>query len=123
MDTPAQTLDLEARGYTIVSEAVAQTRLDESWRALRREIRSIEADIASGAVDTADVVDVVSAAALRILRNPDGHKQEAGSLDDYAESWTRADSTLDLYFTAAELNRLRVPSAFATGFVGSIKYL
>lgn len=123
MDNPASATDLAARGYTGgASTDVQQTRLDEAWRALRREIPSLEASLTSGELEPADIVDVLAAAALRILRNPEGVQDESAALDDYRESFKRADATADLYFTSAELRRLAPVAASLGGFAGSIKY-
>lgn len=121
MDNPAQASDLTNRGW-VGDNAVAQTRLDEAWRALRREVPGLEDSITLGAVTPEDVVDVLCAAALRVLRNPEGLEQESGEIDDYTESWRRADATMDLYFTAAELRRLRTPDPLVGGWSGSAKY-
>lgn len=121
MNNPAS---LPIVGYSGTASAdVQQYWLDAAWRALQREDRGLVARITAGDVDAATVGDVVYAAARRVLRNPDGVESESGGVDDYTESWKRADATEDLYFTAAELRRL-LPSeaAAATGFVGSIKY-
>lgn len=119
MENPATFTDLDARGYT-GAQPVAETRLGEAWRALLREVPSVPERISSGELTAADVVDVVCAAALRVLRNPDGIEQDSGSIDDYQESRRFADASSDVYFTAAELRRLQpaigVPSA------GSLKY-
>lgn len=123
MDNPAKPGDLTNRDYTVTSNVVAQTRLDEAWRALRRErsLAPLEARITSGDLDVADVVDVVCAAALRVLRNPEGVEEESGSIDDYRESQKRADATQDMYFTAAELRRLAPDLPVPTA--GSFKYI
>ncbi|WP_181312469.1 hypothetical protein [Nocardioides campestrisoli] len=99
-----------------------QTRLDEAWRGLQREpsLPGLVARIQADELDVESVVDVLIAAALRVLRNPEGFESESGAIDDYQESWKRADATQDLYFTAAELRRL-APS-FVTPTAGSIKY-
>lgn len=127
---PAQPSDLANRGYTgSATDTVQQTRLDESWRALRRErfddgLRvgpSIDARLDSVDLDIQDVIDVVCQAAMRVLRNPEGAKQESGGIDDWTESQTLADASLDVYFTAAELRRL-APEVTATPTAGSFKY-
>jgi len=121
MDNPAQSTDLANRGW-VGDDTVAKTWLDVAWRALRREVPSLEASIASGELTVDDVRDVVVAAALRVVRNPEGFETESGSIDDYQESVKRADATQDVYFTAAELRRL-VPAVHTmTSFAGSIKY-
>lgn len=121
MDNPAS---LPIPGYSgTASTEVQQYWIDAAWRALQREDRGLVARITAGDLDAGTVADVVYSAARRVLRNPDGVEEESGSLDDYTESWKRADETEDLYFTSAELRRLLpVEAAAMTSFVGSIKY-
>lgn len=123
MENPASTDDLVARGYALPSGSnVPQTRLDEAWRALQRELRVLgttaEAALATGWVEPADLVDVVTAAALRVLDNPEGIEEESAQIDDWRESRRRANATRDVYFTAAELRRLTPPMPTA----GSMPY-
>lgn len=123
MDNPASPAALTGRGYSgPASTAVQQTRLDEAWRGLQREpsLAGLVARIDSGDLPVENVVDVIAAAALRVLRNPEGNTEESGAFDDYRESWKRADATEDLYFTAAELRRLQPPVATPTA--GSFRY-
>lgn len=121
MDNPAQSSDLTARGWE-GDVTVAQTWLDVAWRALRREVPTLESSLTSGDLTPADVVDVVAAAALRVLRNPEGYESESAAIDDYQESFKRVDATQDVYFTAKELARLAPSGAGLAGFSGSIKY-
>lgn len=114
MANPADVDDLKLRWHPnplddVDEAAVAQTRLDEAWRALQGEITTIQALINAAEVDTATVIDVLCSAALRVLRNPEGHVSGSLSIDDYSESWEagEASRTSDLYFTSAELRRLR----------------
>ena len=120
MDNPA-TLPIIGYSGTATTE-VQQYWLDAAWRALQREDRGLVARITSGDVDAETVADVIYAAARRVLRNPDGVESESAAVDDFTESWKRADATEDLYFTAAELRRLLPGESVVTGFVGSIKY-
>lgn len=127
MGNPAQVADgvLADRDYTGPASVKAQqTRLDEAWRALRREpgVPDLEASIAAGLLTVEDVVDVVCAAALRVLRNPEGVESESGALDDYQEGRKFADASQDLYFTAAEVRRLNPTPAANTPWAGSLKY-
>lgn len=126
MDNPAKAPGdtVDARGYSgAASVTVQQTRLDEAWRALRREVPDLEARLGSGDLEQADVVDVVCAAALRVLRNPEGAESESSALDDYQESRKIADATADLYFTAAELRRLQpTDEPVQYGWSGSMRY-
>lgn len=122
MENPATPADLTAMGYAVTDVPVAQRWLDVAWRALLREVPSIPSRIQGGDLTSAEVVDVVASAALRVLRNPDGNESESGAIDDYQESVKRADASMDVYFTAAELRRLAAnyPS---TIIAGSMKYL
>lgn len=88
------------------AEAAARLRLDEAWRALKSELPSIEARLEAGTVDSDLVIDTIVAAALRVLRNPEGYVEGSAALDDYRESWKTGRQSNDLYFTAAELRRL-----------------
>lgn len=124
MDNPATTEALTDRGYVLPEgSSVPQTRLDEAWRALQLEptLPGLVARIEAEEVPVENVVDVLAAAALRVLRNPDGVEEDSGSIDDYREARKFADSTQDLYFTAAELRRLQ-PTAVAVPTAGSFKY-
>lgn len=112
-------------GYTGSADPeLQQYWLDVAWRQLQREDAGLVARIEAGEIDAATVADVVTAAARRVLRNPEGLEEESGRIDDYAESWKRSDATEDIYFTAAELRRLRSPisAAAQSGWVGSQKY-
>lgn len=120
MANPATTADLKNRGYDLPDPpTVAQTRLDEVWRALKAEVRTLEASVAAGWIDTEAVADVVANATLRILDNPESIEQESYGIDDYQENRRRANATSDVYFTAAELRRLAPP---VTPTAGSFKY-
>lgn len=97
--------------------------LDVAWRQLQREDRSLVGRLQAGTIDAETVADVVTAAARRVLRNPDGRESESGGVDDYTEAWKNADATEDVYFTAAELRRLLPDeAAVLNGWSGSVKY-
>jgi hypothetical protein len=116
---PAQPKDLQDRGYPVADEpTVETTRLGEAWRALVAEIPSLPARLDAATVDRDTVVDVIAAAAMRVLRNPEGHEEQSGAIDDWREGWKLADSTQDVYFTSAELRRLTPPAVTA----GSMAY-
>lgn len=119
MDNPATIVDLVARGYVLPEGSpVPQTRLDQVWRALQREVPSIQTSLTAGWLAREDVADVVADATMRILDNPAGVEEESEAIDDYRYTRKRANPTADIYFTAAELRRLTpfVPTA------GSQKY-
>lgn len=116
---PATVGDLTNRGFVVTNDTAAATWLDVAWRALKREVPGLSDLVSTGQIDPDDVIDVVAAATLRVLRNPEGLEQESGALDDYTESWKRADASRDVYFTAAELRRL-LPAVTPTA--GSFKY-
>lgn len=118
MQNPAGIADLLGRGYK-GDAAVGRVRLDEAWRALQLEVRTLETSISLGLLTTAAIADVVTAAAMRVLRNDDGTEEESVAVDDWRETRKVADATKDVYFTAAELRRLQ-PVAAPTS--GSVKY-
>lgn len=83
----AEIFDVEARWrpLTAAETIVAQTRLDDVERMIRRKITDFDARIAADDDFKADVVQVEADAVIRVLKNPDAKRQE--SIDDY--SWTR----------------------------------
>lgn len=119
MDNPAQADDVRLEKYAAAGDLL-QVRLDEVWRALQLEIPSLVSRIEAGQILAAAAGDVVIAATLRVLRNPDGADEESTSIDDYVERVKRANATDDVYFTAAERRRLS-PEAVSYG-AGSFPY-
>lgn len=122
MDNPATAPIPAYNGPTSTEDQ--QYWLDVAWRSLLTEegLGDLVARIEANELDETTVADVVTAAARRVLRNPDGNQAEAGSIDDYQESWKKADSTEDVYFTSAELRRLKPVDQWVGGFSGSVKY-
>lgn len=110
MPNPATTADIESRWRPLSTQETvnAQTFLADAWRMLKRDLTTsgidIEAEIATDTDLEAEVVRVMATAVLRVMKNPDGKRQEA--IDDY--SWTRdqAVSAGLLYFTSDELGDL-----------------
>jgi hypothetical protein len=110
---PAIVDDLRSRWYpnTLDDPAaavVAQTWLDAAWRRLQRDSTGIVARIESGLVAKVDVVDVLTAATLRVLQNPQRYTRESVTIDDYSHTGDRDPASVsnDLYFTASELRSL-----------------
>lgn len=91
------------------SDTIVQDWLDRAWRLLLSKDRTIETRLADASLPTEDVVDVVTAMALRVLGNPQGKRQE--SVDDYSYTRDSAVSAGLLYVTDDELNMLKVPGA------------
>jgi hypothetical protein len=84
-------------GYTgTADEATQGYWLGVAWRQLQREDLTLVARMESGEIDAATVADVVTAAARRVLRNPEGFEEESGHIDDYQESWKRAAASEDV---------------------------
>lgn len=117
MTNPATTADLEARWRPLSTQETTNgtTFLEDAWRMLRKRIPTLEADIAADETGdlAAEVVRVEATAVLRVMKNPEGKRQE--SIDDYA--WTRdqAVSAGLLYFTDDELADLIVDGSGPTG--------
>jgi hypothetical protein len=104
---PATTADLESRWRPLSSQETlnGETFLDDAWRMLQRRIPDLQTKVTANVDDFAgSVVQVLATAVLRVMKNPDGKRQEA--IDDY--SWTRdqAISAGLLYFTDEELDDL-----------------
>lgn len=110
MPNPATVADIVSRWRPLSAQETtnAQTFLDDAWVMLKRHFTrvgvDIEAEIAADADLEAAVVRVLCTAVLRVMKNPDGKRQE--SIDDY--SWTRdeAASAGLLYFSDDELDDL-----------------
>ncbi len=84
MPNPATISDIEARWRPLVDlEPINATAfLDDAWAELLSRRPTLEADMTATTVTTANVVRVVCAMVLRILKNPDGWDQE--SIDDWS---------------------------------------
>ena len=87
MPNPATTQDLADRWRPLLAseEGPAQFLLDDIWIEIVAKLPTIDLRLANGTLDPNLVVRVMTAVALRVLRNPDGKRQE--TIDDY--SWTR----------------------------------
>lgn len=79
----------------------AEAFLEDAWEELLSRRPAMEANLTAGTVRERNVVRVLCAAVLRVLKNPDGYEQE--SVDDW--SGRRGDLTASglLYFTDDEL--------------------
>lgn len=84
MPNPAAIADLEARWRPLVALEItnANAFLDDAWAELLSRRPNLEADITAETVSEANVVRVISAMVLRVLRNPEGWDQE--SIDDWS---------------------------------------
>lgn len=106
MTNPATTADIVSRWRPLSTQETtnATTFLDDAWRMLRRKFPTLAVDVEDDADLSAEAVRVMVTAVLRVMKNPDGKRQE--SIDDY--SWTRdqAVSAGLLYFTDADLDDL-----------------
>lgn len=114
MANPATVADLVSRWRPLSAQETTngQTFLDDAWAILKRRVEDIETLIAADADLEAEVVRILATAVLRVMKNPDGKRQE--SIDDY--SWTRDESVSSglLYFTDDELDGL-VPGSGVVG--------
>lgn len=116
MDNPAAPTDIAIRWrpLTDLEEINAGALIGDAWRMIRRRITDAvldekAADPETGPDYIADVRMVICNAVIRVLKNPDGKRQE--SIDDY--SWTR-DRVLSagvLYVTDDEWRILGVTGA------------
>ena len=84
MANPVSVLDLEARWRPLSEQerVNAVSFLGDVWAEALSRRPSLEADVTAGTVSEANVIRVVSAAVLRILKNPDGYESE--SIDDWS---------------------------------------
>jgi hypothetical protein len=118
MANPVTVQDVENRWRPLSTDqaVVAQALLDDVWALAKREIPTLDASITAETIDIAIVRQVLCAAVLRVLKNPDGRTQEA--LDDYSYTLgSGADGTLHL--TEDDLVKLRPAPTDATGTSGA----
>ena len=115
MANPVTVADLEARWrpLTPVEASVAASLLADAWAIMLARVPDVEARLSS-TLSGDLVVAVESAMVLRVLRNPDGKRQE--TIDDY--SWTRdnAVSAGLLYLSDEELALLGPSGAASNAF-------
>lgn len=111
MANPASTADIESRwrSLTAAELPVAETRLEDAWRKLRRDVAGIEARFLAEDDLEADAVQVLADAVIRVLQANERNGLRRGSvtIDDRSRSWEVDESVrADLYFTEAELASL-----------------
>ena len=123
MANPAVVADITARWRTLTDQETtnATAFLGDAWVKLKRTLTTLEDDIAadeSGDLEAATVAVLVTAV-LRVLKNPDGFKQE--SLDDWSGTRDGSASAGALFFTDEELSSL-IPGgngrAFSVSLIG-----
>jgi len=103
MANPATVADIEARWRPLTAQETinAEALLDDAWAMLLSRRPNLEADITAGTVSEENVVRVICAVVLRVLRNPGGLLEE--KVDDYSYRRDAATSTGGLYITDDEL--------------------
>lgn len=110
MPNPAATTDVAARWRPLSTEEdkVALTLLRDAWVKLKRHATrrgvDVEAAILADVDLKNDVIRVLATAVLRVLKNPDGFKQE--SLDDWSGTRNGDVASGTLEFTDDELDDL-----------------
>lgn len=109
MANPATPADIESRWRLLTSDefTIAETRLDDAWRKLKRDILDLESRMVGDDDLTADVVRVLADAVIRLLRSAqsDGLKRRTVAVDDGSATYER-DTDYDrasLYFTESEM--------------------
>lgn len=106
MDSPATPEDVAARWRTLsdAEYVKAVTLLADAWTLIKLRNPTVETRVVATTLDQGLVVMVQCAMVIRVLRNPDGKRQEAS--EDY--SYTRDDtsSSGSLLITDVELAML-----------------
>jgi len=119
--TPSDLVDRLGRPLTPTETTTATALLVDAWAVLLARDPSIDTRLTDSSLSPDLVRVVVSAMVLRVLRNPDGKRQEA--IDDY--SWTRDTSLAggSLYVSDDELALLAAPYTGSTrGSVRMVAY-
>lgn len=117
MANPASTDDLASRWRPLSDqeETNAEVFLDDAWRMLKRRLSGLETRIAADTTGDLEpeAVRVICTAVLRVMKNPDGLRQE--SIDDYSWQRDQAVSAGLLYFGDEELESLAVDPSVSSG--------
>jgi hypothetical protein len=107
MDSPATPQDVADRWRPLTSEEEVKTftLLDDAWQIIKAHVSNIEARLSATppTLATALVIMIQAGMVIRVLRNPDGKRQE--QIEDY--SYVRDDSASGLlYLDESELDLL-----------------
>lgn len=125
MPNPAEVADVANRWRPLsdAEKIVAATRLEDAWRIVLNRFPDIETRMAaydpSGDPPVTDldpqvVIGVLADMVLRVLKNPEGKRQE--SIDDYSYLRDNALSAGELYLSDNEIDRLGGPGATSNAF-------
>lgn len=111
MPNPATTADIEARwrSLTDAETTIAETRLEDAWRKLKKDVPTLESRMIGDDDLTADVVRVLADAVIRLLQSNErgGLKRGTVAVDDGSTTWEADDYARSaLYFTESELGDL-----------------
>lgn len=103
MPNPATVDDIEDRWRPLTAQETtnASALLADAWALLIARRPTLEADMTANTVSEENVIRVVVAMVLRVLRNPEGKLEER--IDDYSYRRDSATSTGGLYVTSDEL--------------------
>lgn len=127
MANPAQPSDVEARWRPLSAAEwrTAEVLLGDAWQYLLPRVQRLEQrtttipPATAPDLDPATVTGVLATMVLRVMRNPDGKRQE--SIDDYSWTLDNARSGGLLYATEDELATLApAPPLLGTAFVVSL---
>jgi hypothetical protein len=116
MANPATVDDLTKRSLrplTDADKAVGAVLLDDVWNILLVQKPFAEAKVGTLQSFRAVVVQILCAAVLRLLANPDGKYSE--TIDDYQYTLDKARSTGALYLSDAELALIGDDSGASSG--------
>ena len=109
MTSPATTADIVSRWrpLTVQESTIADTRLEDAWRKLKRDVPGdLESRMVGNDDLTADTIRVLADAVIRVLEALERKGLRKGSVgvDDGTASWELdASVRRELYFTVEEL--------------------
>lgn len=111
MPNPATTDDIRSRWRSLTSSetTVAETRLDDAWRKLKRDVPDLETRMASDDDLLDDAIRVLADSVIRVLQSlaRNGVRRGSVGVDDGQTSWELDPSVqAGLYFTDEELSDL-----------------
>lgn len=103
---------LAARELSVEESALADRRLEQVERLIKRRIPDLDTQVNAGDIDEDDLIDIEAEAVWRVLRNPEGLFMEMDGNYQYQRSRESADGSLRILPAEWQTLGVRVGSMF-----------
>jgi hypothetical protein len=116
-DNPVEVTDIEARWRSLsaTETSVAEAMIDDMWARAQALIPTLSTNMDSGVVSSELARAVLAGAVIRVLRNPEGLRQQ--QIDDYSYTRDSALSSGGLYLSDEEMKLLAGSTSRARSMV------